>query len=335
MRWPGPFSHSHNEHCHNQKGESSAPFHFFIPPHNPPLRCSLAAVKHRSPAPACRSAARLPSGPPRHVNPTTARTAGPAPAPRGRVPPQVGRSAARPGRPHVRTAAGRPRSPGAGARPSPAGPRSPPGPRPAPLATRSTATEAASAPAPARSPVRRPRPLPTSLDTPLMPGRRVRSRPCGPLGAARRLSGCHQRPIGAPIRPDRPPPGPAQPMSPTARPAVSPPSPRHRPAPTGSGTPGTHPRPPRKFPAGACAARTLCRAYARVSDFGDLDFGIENWAIRDPRLSGNRAMGPARSKRADGNQKLSACSDGTRRAMVYAWRGKIDCRYILNRREQR
>ena len=105
-------------------------------------------------------------------------------------------------------------------------------------------------------------PLPTSLDTPLMPGRRARNRPharLSPLGGSR---AAHHPPIGAPIRPDRPPSGPPRPMSPTARPAVSPPSPRLRPAPTGSGTPGTHPGHPRSVPAAPLRARTLSRAYA-------------------------------------------------------------------------
>ena len=124
-----------------------------------------------------------------------------------------------------------------------------------------------------------------------------------------------------------PPPGPAQPMSPTARPAVSPPSLRLRPAPTGSGTPGTHPRHPRSVPAPPAAARTHERAYdRRVSDFGSgLDFGIENWARASLPWSGTpgyRGIGrwdpPGRS--GPTGPKLSACSDGIPgRAMAYAW----------------
>ena len=153
-------------------------------------------------------------------------------------------------------------------------------------------------------------PLPASLDTPLMPGRRARNRPharLAPLGGSR---AAHHPPIGAPIRPDRPPPRPARPGSPSrsAR-AVSTPSPRHRPAPTGSGTPGTHPGHPRSVPARPLRARTLCRSYARrVSDFG-FWIGFWNWEIglgaHRPRSQGIGRWGPARSKRADGTRKIS------------------------------
>ena len=115
------------------------------------------------------------------------RTAPPAPAPRGRtsagrsasrrpcprsVPPQVGGGA--PGRPRCapRGRPRRPRCPGTGARP---GPQAPPGPRRRPST-------------PGRPPPRRlppPAPAPTSLDTPLMPGRRG-AQP--PMWTARRRS---------------------------------------------------------------------------------------------------------------------------------------------------
>ena len=85
--------------------------------------------------------------------------------------------------------------------------------------------------------------------------------PQGPSGAARRLSGCpstgHRRSDPARSALTR------SDAAHVADPAVSLPSPRHRLAPVGSGTPGTHPGHPRSVPARPLRARTLCRAYER------------------------------------------------------------------------
>ena len=136
-----------------------------------------------------------------------------------------------------------------------------------PWAGRSTVTSRHAIPhqAPARRPSPPGRPPPRRHPPRLRPGRDPVRRPRPALMhrstwcaaahvAAQRLSGCPSAPIGlhqvrrSPCR--RP------------RPAVSPPSPRLRPAPTGSGTPGTPPGHPRSVPARPLRARTLCRAYA-------------------------------------------------------------------------
>ena len=98
-------------------------------------------------------------------------------------------------------------------------------------------------------------PLPTSLDTPLMPRRRVRNRLCDPLGAARRLSNCpspaHRRSDQARSARTRS----AQPMSPTARPVVSLPSPSSPARADRLRDPRHPPRPPP--PAGPASSRRI------------------------------------------------------------------------------
>ena len=183
-----------------------------------------------------------------------------------------------------------PRCPGAGARPPPAAPRSPPGPGRRPSPPRSAATEAASAPGsgPVVTRFATLDRLPTSLDTP----------PHAPSTGAQppmwTASGACSAALGLPItRPSalRSAPiglhhGPPQPGSPTARPAVSPPSPRHRLAPVGSGTPGTPPR-PSPLSSRPPTARADPWARIRTPGFGFwvliLDFGIENWVLGGPR----------------------------------------------------
>ena len=147
-----------------------------------------------------------------------------------------------------------------------------------PTAARSIATEGHPPRLrPGRDPVRRPRPAP---DQPRH-APHARSTGCAAAHVDR----------SAPLGGSRAPPSPAHRRSGQARiglhhgpvadrpaPRVSPPSPRHRLAPAGSGTPGTHPRHPRSVPARPLRARTLCRAYARpvFRDLGSgLDFGIE------------------------------------------------------------
>ena len=116
------------------------------------------------------------------------------------------------------------------------------------------------------------------------------SRPRGPLGAARRLSGCPSPARRRSGQPDRPPPGPAQPMSPTARPAVSRPAPRHRPAPIRSGTPGPHPATPAQFPPAHCA-RGPSAAHAQLdsSKWGERQAECPTCRNRGPRtFTGNQ-----------------------------------------------
>ena len=234
------------------KGESQAPPFTFSPhPHNPPL--SAARSRRSSTAP------RLPL-PVASVNP-----AAPCPS-------STPRRSTRPApvdvcTPH-RTVDGRTEGARASAGRS-VGRAAPPRSASMRTAWPGRAVRDALGPAPNHhQPAREPRQTPAAAST------RPHARSTG--GAAAHMA-AHHPPIGAQVRPDRPSPCPAQPTSPTARPAVSPPSPRHRPAPVGSGTPGTHPAHPRSVPAVPLRARTLSRACdRRVSDLGSgSDFGIE------------------------------------------------------------
>ena len=177
-------------------------------------------------------------------------------------------------------------------------PASPAKPRPAASTTRQPPRLR-----PGRAPIRRPDPLIAASIRPHARSTGRSAAPCGPLGTVRRLSDAHQQPGGAPISPDRPPPRPAQPMSPTARPrgqhaiASSPArasrlrDPRH-----------PHPRHPRSVPARPPSARTHSRAYdRRVFGFrvlgSGLDFGIEKlgWGspVREPGAGGSGQGPPA------------------------------------------
>ena len=211
------------------------------------------------------------------------RSASGRPCPRS-VPPQVGGGA--PGRPRCAPYGRprRPRCPGTGARP---GPQAPPGPRRRPSTPGRPPPRRlpppASAPGfgprlrpPASAPGSGPRPASTR---PSCPVDGVRSRPCGPLGAARRLSGCHERPLGAQVRPDRPPPRPAAARSPTGRRAAAPSVNARR----GGWRPlrdPRHPTPPHpaQFPPAHCVRGPMA---AHAHD-GFWIFGIENWKSRDP-----------------------------------------------------
>ena len=152
-----------------------------------------------------------------------------------------------------------------------------------------------------------------------------------PLGGSR---AAHHPPIGAPMRPDRSPSGPPQPMSPTARPAISPPSPRHRPAPTGSGTPGTHPAHPRSVPAPPAAARTHSRAYA--SRILDLGFGVGTWnrkmgwgLLGHGTRGRRRAIRESRPPRRAGRSPRRARATGLGRGVSFA----ADRRAVSDRRQ--
>ena len=270
---------------------------FTFSPH-PTIHPSAARSRRSRPLPGCRCRPR------------------PA-APRRRRPPQVGQL--RPGRPQC-APRGRPRSPGACARPPPAGPRSPPGPR----RRRSP-------------PGRRHR---GGSRTGFRPGRdpprhapHVRRRGAQPpTWTARRRSAALEPPI---TRPSALRSGPIGLHQVRRSPCRRPLGPRGQPAIASSPAcadrlrdPGTHPGHPRSVPAPPAVARTHERAYdRRVSDFSSgLDFGIENWARASLPWSGTpgyRGIGrwdpPGRS--GPTGPKLSACSDGIPgRAMAYAWR---------------
>ena len=152
------------------------------------------------------------------------------------------------------------------------------------------------------------------------------TRPAPPRSAA--LSGCHQPPIGAQISPDWPPPRPRGRFAdrPAGCRAAHGRSPRLWPS--AQGPPAPHPATPAQFPPahqarGPIATHTI----DGFSDFGfwvlDWIFELKNWAgahrsgsqgqakaVRAPRLSGVSGDG-IRLRRADWEQRMSACSDGT------------------------
>ena len=180
-----------------------------------------------------------------------------------------------------------------------------------------------------RRAIRPPDPPPTRLDQPRMPrstGAQPPTRPAPPRSAA--LSGCHQPPIGAQISPDWPPPRPRGRFA--DRPAGCRVAHRRSPRlwPSAQGPPAPHPATPAQFPPahqarGPIATHTI----DGFSDFGfwvlDWILELKNWAgahrsgsqgqaaaVRDPRLSGESGDG-IRQRRADWEQRMSACSDGT------------------------
>ena len=179
-------------------------------------------------------------------------------AARGAVAPQVGRR--RHGRPRCA-----PRGPARGPAAMPWGRRP---------------TGARSPPAPLASPGSRHRGGISTGSGTVLTRFGIRNRPMwaahAQLGGSRATingpSALQSAPVGTP-------PGPSPPLSPTARPAVSPPAPRHRPAPSGSGPPEPGPPPPAQFPAGA-QARGPSAAPA-LAPFSELE--MEKIGSRPPR----------------------------------------------------
>ena len=220
-------------------GRQAPPFTFSQLPQSTPIRCSFVAVKTAPPPPTApglpainlgplRTARRAPSRSPARRPLTGARQSTTAPPlrasgcpHRGCVPPQVSRSA-RAGQPRC-VAVRRPRSPGPGARPSPAGTRFParPGRRPstrphAPVDGYAAAHMPASAPlGGSRAAMSGPSAL-RSGPIGLHHGPRApRRRPLGSRSARHRLVIGQRRPAQGPPAPTPPPPLSSRP--PTAR----------------------------------------------------------------------------------------------------------------------
>ena len=227
LRWPGPPLSSYNEHCHNQKRESSAPFYFLTPPHNPPQSAARSRRSSSAPRlPLPGGAAPAPSEPARRAAPPARRPLTGAPIDHG---PPLRAAVARtegPTQPGswARAVSGR-SAPARSASMRAAWPSAP-----AAMPWGRPATAARSPPATLATPGSRHRggirtdsgsvvtrfaaldTLPVRLDPPSCTGDGVRSHPhsvSAPLGGSRTA---HHPPIGAPVRLDRPPPRAARPV---------------------------------------------------------------------------------------------------------------------------
>ena len=209
--WPGPPLSSYNEHCHNQKRESSAPFHFFASAPNPLLARGGQGRSTTAPA--------LPGPPSINLGPLRT-AAGRCPGPARRPLTCARQSTTARRAPRCRRLAPRGRT-SAGSRHRPGRPRCAPRGRPAPSAT---VRDALGRAPDRRQPAREPRQTPAgdarrhpgnrhrggirtgsgpvvtrsaappgprgALDRPHGSVGRGRSRPRARLSPARRLSGC-------------------------------------------------------------------------------------------------------------------------------------------------